>query len=233
VVSALGELDAAAAPVAVMDPERPLRLQTRPIEALTEKVSRYLTTSSRKLAVYEKRMAKFRKRNRKRIQQAADYRSSVLAQMGAYNATRDDLQGYLSDAQSFYTQIDDFRLALQSAKSRRAGIRATLAALTPPASIQGEHQRIVAVLDHAITATDLGVDLADAIQNLRDEGDVETSAFDLPEYAELGRQSQQITNERAGAMSNWTHSMDAYVVTSNTPRARPSSPSSDRERQRS
>lgn len=224
IVSAFGQLDAAVAAVAAMNPERPLRLNAAAIETLTEKTSAYFTGSAQKLAGYEKRMAKFRRKNRARMQQLADYRTTVQAQLAAYQATRKELQSYMDDATQFNERIVDFRAALRDAKSRRAGIRSTLAALNPPDELQGEHQRIVAVLDHAVSTTDVGIDLANATQDLRDSGDFYTSGFELPEYDDFVRESDQITAERDAAMGNWTRSLDSYESRLTNPKGAPKRP---------
>ena len=223
-ISALGELDAAAAPVAAMEPERPLRLDSRPVEALVEDTSEYLTTSAAKLAIYERRMVKFRRKNRGRIQEAADYRATVLAQVASYQATRKQLQEYFEDARQFGELIVDFRNSLQDAKSKRQGIRGTMASTKPPGSVQSEHMAMIAVLDHSITATDLGVDLADAIERRREMFDYETDAFDLPEYERFVEQSGQITSERDAAVASWTKSLDTYQRRLKHPEGAPSKP---------
>jgi hypothetical protein len=224
IVSAFGELDAAVAPVAAMNPERPLRLNAAATETLTEKTSAYFTYSARKLAGYEKRMVKFRRKNRARIQQLANYRTTVQAQLAAYQATRKELQSYIDDATEFDDRIVDFRAALRDAKSRRAGIRSTLAALNPADELQSEHQRIVAVLDHAVSATDVGIDLANATEDLRDSGDYYTSGFELPEYDDFVRQSDQITAERDAAIGNWTRSLNRYESRLKNPKGAPKRP---------
>jgi hypothetical protein len=224
VVNALGELDAVAAPVAALDREQPLRVDTRRVEAVVEKTSSYLTESARKLASYEKRTVKFRRKNRKKIQAAADYKATVESQMAAYQATRRDLQRYLDDTAKFGELIRDFKDALQSAKSKRQGVRATLASMAVPNPIQGEQQRLIAVLDHAIAATDVGVDLADATQSLRDAGDYGTSGFDLPEYRDFASQSDAITSERDSAMSAWTAATAAYTKRLKNPKGAPKRP---------
>lgn len=223
-VVALGELDAAAAPVAAMDPERPLRLDSSQIEPVVELTSTYFTTSAARLARYERRMAKFRRKNRTKLQALANYAATVEAQMGAYRVTRNQLQDYLDDAQDFGELIVDFRESLQDAKSKRQGIRSTLAAMDPPAPVESKHLKLIAVLDHAITATDLGVDLADATQRLRDSGDYETDAFELPEYDELSRQSDQITAERDAAMAEWGTAVKTYTRRLKHPKGAPSRP---------
>lgn len=223
-VTALGELDAAAAAVAALNAERPLRLDGRAIESVVDETSTYFTKSARRLARYEKKMAKFRRANRKKLQSAADYKTTVESQMAAYNATRDDLQEYLDDAQEFNEQIDAFRDELQSAKAERQTIRSTLASLVAPSAMQGQHQRLVAVLDHAIAATDIGVDLADATQDLRDDFDYETSGFELPEYDEFVDQSQQITGERDSAVSGWSSAVAAHIRRLKHPKGAPKRP---------
>ena len=223
-VAALGDLDAAAAPVAAMDPEKPLRLDGRAIETVIDETSTYFTASAKKLARYEKRMAKFRRENRKELQAAANYKAGVESQMAAYNGTRDDLQEYLDDAQEFNEQIDAFKDELQAAKAERQSIRATLASLAAPGEVQGQHQRLVAVLDHAIAATDIGVDLADATQDLRDDGDYETSGFELPEYDEFVDQSQQITGERDSAVGGWSASVASHIRRLKHPKGAPKRP---------
>jgi hypothetical protein len=224
-VAALGELDVVAAPVASLDDEQPVRLDTRQVDAVVEKASAYLTESARRLASYERRMVKFRRKNRRKLQAAEDYAATVRAQVASYQATRKDLQEYFDDTKSFGDWIVDFRDALQDAKSKRQGIRSTLASLTPPGALQGEQLTLVSVLDDAIAGTDVGVDLADATQRLRDTGDYETSGFELPEYDEFVNRSEQITAKLGSGMSAWTTSMDTLIRRIKHPRTAPKRPS--------
>lgn len=224
IVSALGDLDQTAAVIAAMDAEQPLRLDTRAVDASVEKTSAYLTTAAEHLARYEKRTARFRKKNRAKLQAAGDYRATVTTQMGVYQATRKELQQYVDDVKDFDTRIVAFRETLQTAKSRRQGVRSTLATLSPSPSVQGAHQRLIGVLDHAISATDLGVDLAVATQDLRDHGDVFTSAFDLPEYREFSSQSAQITTERDSAVAAWTAAINRHTKRLKHPKGAPERP---------
>lgn len=222
-VTALGDLDAVAAPVAAMDPEAPLRIDTRQLETTAEAASTYLTTAADRLARYEKKMATFRRKNRAKLQTAADYRQGVEAQMAAYRQTRRDLQDYIDDVKTFDDHIPAFRRTLRDARAKRQSIRGTLASMTPVPGLTRQHQALVAVLDKGVAGTDAGVDLADATQDLRDEGG-DGSGFDLPEYKRFQEMSAEITRERDAAVATWTRALDAYVNKLKHPKGAPHKP---------
>jgi hypothetical protein len=209
--NALGTVDSTAVAVQALDREALLRIDTRPAQMAAEHVAGYLTASARKLERYERRLAAYRRKHRAEIKVAADYRATVQMQMGAYGATRRELQQYINDVKDSDERIDAYRSALQDARRRREGIRATLASLTAPVAVASAHQRLIGVLDRAISATDVGVDLADAIQAIRYEGDPYTSAFDLPEYQRFQELSNQIGGEYNSAMGAWNARIDNYL----------------------
>jgi hypothetical protein len=222
-IDALGALDAVAATVAAMDPEAPLRLDTRGVEAGVDAASGYLTTAAERLARYERKMTAFRRKNRKKLQSAADYRKSVEAQMLAYHETRRTLQTYIDDVKSFDDRIPAFRRTLRDARAKRQSIRGTLASMTPEPGLSGQHQALVAVLDKAIAGTEAGIDLADATQELRYEGGT-GSGFDLPEYDRFSEMSAEITRERDAAVARWTKAIDARVKRLKHPKGAPDKP---------
>jgi hypothetical protein len=223
VIDALGDLDAVAALVAAMDPQAPLRVDTRKLETTAGTTSTYLTTAAGRLARYERRMVSFRRKNRAKLQRAADYRASVETQMAAYRQTRRDLQDYIDDVKTFDDRIPQFRRTLRDARAKRQSIRGTLASMTPVPGLASQHQALVAVLDKAIAGTESGIDLADATQQLRDEGG-DGSGFDLPEYRRFQEMSAEITRERDAAMATWTRGVEAYVRKLKHPKGAPHKP---------
>jgi hypothetical protein len=169
-------------------------------------------------------MVSFRRKNRKKLQVAANYRASVNGQMAAYAATRKDLQRYLDDVKDFGERIVAFRETLQDSRTKRQSIRGTLASMSPPPALAGEHQALIGVLDKGIAGTEAGINLADATQALRDAGDDYTDGFDLPEYDRFSQVSAEISRELAAATGNWTAAMKTYVSRLKHPKGAPHRP---------
>ena len=211
VIDALGQLDAASTAVVALSPEQPLHIETRDPEDAAEHASLLLTTAARKLARYEKKLAAFRRRHRRDLKVASDYQVTVSAQIGFYNATRRNLQRYLDAVKDDDEAIPVFRNALQDARREREGVRATLASITAPTPLAADHQRLISLLDRAISATDVGVELADAVQELRDFGDYETGGFELPEYQRFVDLSDDITQERNAAVASWQAATERHI----------------------
>ncbi len=194
-----------------LSPEQPLHIKTRDSEDAAEHASLLLTTAARKIARYEKKLAAFRRRHRQELKAASDYRLTVSTQISYYNATRRNLQQYLDAVKDDNEAIPVFRKALQDARREREGVRAALAALTVPPPLAADHQRLVSLLDRAISATDVGVELADAVEELRDSGDYVTSGFDLPEYQRFVDLSDDITQERNATVASWQTAIEGHI----------------------
>jgi chromosome segregation ATPase len=197
--------------VVALSPEQPLHIETRDSEDAAEHASLLLTTATRKIARYEKKLAAFRRRHRQELKAASDYRLTVSTQISYYNATRRNLQQYLDAVKDDNEAIPVFRKALQDARREREGVRAALAALTVPPPLAADHQRLVSLLDRAISATDVGVELADAVEELRDSGDYVTSGFDLPEYQRFVDLSDDITQERNATVASWQTAIEGHI----------------------
>src|SRR3954452_5672019 len=95
--------------------------------------------------------------------------------------------------------------------------------MTPLSGVSEEQQALVAFLDKAIAGTQLGVELADATQEARDDFE-DTSAFDLPEYQRFSEMSAEITRDRDAAMARWTAAVDARVRQLKHPKGAPNKP---------
>jgi hypothetical protein len=206
-VSAVSDLEAAAPNVAAFDTKRPVRFAPSAVSGSVEHATVYLSRAAKKIARYKRRLATYRRKHRAEIAAATNYRGAVLGQISAYQGTRTELQKYLTDSKTFDAQIDDFRSTLQAQRDRRQSIRGSIASLTAPPGLSSAQQAVVGVLDKAIAGTGVGIDLADATQRLRDEGDFETSGFDLPEYTRFKDLSDEITRELSTATASWNGSM--------------------------
>jgi hypothetical protein len=203
IVSAVTDLEASAPNVAALDTERPVRFRPSAVNASVEHATTYLSGAAKKMARYKRRLAAYERKHRAEIQAATSYQGAVLGQISAYRSTRTDLQKYLTDSKTFDAQIDDFRSTLQAQRDKRQSIRGTIASLTAPAGVSSAQQALMGVLDKAIAATGVGIDLADATQRLRDEEDFETSGFDLPEYSRFKDLSDEISRELDPAVASW------------------------------
>ncbi|HEV2752631.1 MAG TPA: hypothetical protein VGV36_02210 [Solirubrobacteraceae bacterium] len=205
--------DGTAVQVASLTEEAPVRLDHELAREATLGAARYLRASDRRLDAWRRDVGAYRDELQDARAQGEEYRGAVLGQIGAYNETRDGLQEYVDDAQAFDDDIDMFRDELQAAQSERQEIRSQLAALSglAPRAVRDAHQRLELLLDTAVAATDVGIDLADETEELRDEGDAFTSGFDLPEYDEFVERSEQITAERDAAVAEWQEVVDRYL----------------------
>lgn len=222
-IDAIGGLDASASTVARYDREQPLTIDPDTLERPVATVSSYLTSSAKKLARWQKKMVKFRRRNRAKLQAASSYRNAVQAQIAAYSGTRRELQKYIDDVRDFDDKIHDFRDELETARSKRQSIKSSLSALTPPPSVAAAQQGLLSVLDLALSGTDAGIKLADATQDLRDEGDG-SSGFELPEYDEFKRISDDVTSRFAAASAAWNTAIDKHIHRLRHPKGAPRKP---------
>jgi len=205
--------DGAAQQVAGLQSEAPVRLDHGLAREATLGAARYLRASERELQQWRRDVRAYRAELEEARAEGEDYRAAVRGQVAAYNETRDGLQEYVDDAQAFDEEIDLFRDELQEAQSARQEIRSQLGVLSSlaPRAVRDAHQRLELLLMTAVSATDVGVDLADETEELRDEGDPFTSGFDLPEYEEFVERSEQITRERDAAVSEWEAAVDRYL----------------------
>lgn len=198
--------------MALVDEEQ-VRLDYELAREATLGAARYLRDSDRKLGKWRSDVRAYRAELQAARAQGEEYQGAVLGQIATYNETRDSLQQYVDDAQSFDEEIDLFRDELQEAQSARQQVRTQSAGLSgvAPRSVRDAHQRLELLLVTAISATDVGIDLADETEELRDDGDGFTSGFDLPEYDEFVDRSEQITVERDAAVGEWQEAIDRYL----------------------
>ncbi|MTD47291.1 hypothetical protein GKE82_24100 [Conexibacter sp. W3-3-2] len=191
----------------------PIRVDHAAARAATLQAARYLKRSHERLEDWRQARVRYRKQRSSATRKAESYRGQIRGLLASYNETRDDLQEYVDDVKIFNESTGEFEDALNTARGKRERIRGQLVALNPtaPSRVRDEHQALVSLLDQAITATDSGVALARAAQDLRDLGDYETSGFELPEYDRFRELSDTITRQRDSAVAAWERQMAAYL----------------------